>query len=52
MNNILQKTKSNTLKDTVAERHHKFTGNQPGDNRSPRIPYRGTPNLLHLLRCE
>jgi hypothetical protein len=27
MNNVLQKTKSNTLKDIVAERLHNSTGN-------------------------
>jgi hypothetical protein len=30
MNNVLQKTKSNTLKDIVAERLHNSTGNWPG----------------------
>jgi hypothetical protein len=29
-NNVLQKTKSNTLKDTVVERHHNCTSNRPG----------------------
>jgi hypothetical protein len=28
-NYVLQKTKSNTLEDTVVERHHNSTGNQP-----------------------
>jgi hypothetical protein len=30
MNNVLQKTKSSTLDNIAAERHHNFTGNQPG----------------------
>jgi hypothetical protein len=30
MNNVLQKTKSNTLEDTATERHHNSTGNRPG----------------------
>jgi hypothetical protein len=30
MNNILQKTKSNTLDKIVVERHHNSTGNRPG----------------------
>jgi hypothetical protein len=30
MNNVLQKTKSNTLEDTSAERHHNSTDNRPG----------------------
>jgi hypothetical protein len=29
MNNVLQNTKSNTLEDTTAERHHNYIGNQP-----------------------
>jgi hypothetical protein len=29
-NNILQKTKANTLEDTTAEQHHKSTGNRSG----------------------
>jgi hypothetical protein len=30
MNNVLQKTKLNTLEDTAAERHHNSTGNRLG----------------------
>jgi hypothetical protein len=30
MNNVLQKTKLNTLDDTPAERHHNSTDNRPG----------------------
>jgi hypothetical protein len=30
MNNILQKTKSNTLDKIAVERHHNSTGNRPG----------------------
>jgi hypothetical protein len=30
MNNVLQKTKLNTLEDTAVERHHNSTGNRPG----------------------
>jgi hypothetical protein len=30
MNNVLQKTKSNTLEDPIAERLHNSTGNRPG----------------------
>jgi hypothetical protein len=30
MNNVLQKTKSNTLNNIAAERHHNYTGNRPG----------------------
>jgi hypothetical protein len=30
MNNALQKTKSNTLDDTAADRLHNSTGNRPG----------------------
>jgi hypothetical protein len=30
MNNVLQKTKSNTLEDIAAERHHNSIGNRPG----------------------
>jgi hypothetical protein len=30
MNNILQKTKSKTLDNIAAERHHNSTDNQPG----------------------
>jgi uncharacterized protein with gpF-like domain len=29
-NNVLQKTKANSLKDTAAEQHHNSTGNRPG----------------------
>jgi hypothetical protein len=27
-NNVLQKTKSNTLEDTIVKRHHNSTGNR------------------------
>jgi hypothetical protein len=30
MNNVLQKTKLNTLKDTTVERLHNSKGNRPG----------------------
>jgi hypothetical protein len=30
LNNVLQKTKANTLKDTIAERYHNSTGNRLG----------------------
>jgi hypothetical protein len=30
MNNVLHKTKSKTLEDIAAERHHSTTGNRPG----------------------
>jgi hypothetical protein len=30
MNNVLQKTKSNSLDKIVVERHHNSTGNRPG----------------------
>jgi hypothetical protein len=30
MNNILQKTKSNTLEDIAAEQHHNSIDNRPG----------------------
>jgi hypothetical protein len=30
MNNAIQKTKSNTLEDIAAKRHHNSTGNRPG----------------------
>jgi hypothetical protein len=30
MNNVLQKTKSNTVEDTIADRLHNSTGNQLG----------------------
>jgi hypothetical protein len=30
MNNVLHKTKSNTIKDIAAERLHNSTGNRPG----------------------
>jgi hypothetical protein len=30
MNNVLQKTKLNTLEDTAVERHHNSTSNRPG----------------------
>jgi hypothetical protein len=29
-NNILQKTKANTLEDTTVELHHESIGNRPG----------------------
>jgi hypothetical protein len=29
-NNVLQKTKANTLEDTAAERHHNSIDNRPG----------------------
>jgi hypothetical protein len=29
-NNVLQKTRSNTLEDTTAERHNNSTDNRPG----------------------
>jgi hypothetical protein len=30
MNNVLQKTKSNTFKDTAVEQYHNSIGNRPG----------------------
>jgi hypothetical protein len=30
MNNVLQKTKSSTLDNIAAEKHHNSTGNRPG----------------------
>jgi hypothetical protein len=49
MNNVLQKTKSDTVEDTGAERHHNSTGNRLEDNHSSITPYQNTSNLLQLL---
>jgi hypothetical protein len=43
-NNVLQKTKLNTLDKIAAERHHNSTG-----NRSPITPHQRIPNLVQLL---
>jgi hypothetical protein len=48
-NNILQKTKSNTLKDAAAEQHHNSIGNQPGVIDNLELLIEESKNLLQLL---
>jgi hypothetical protein len=49
MNNVLQKTKSNSLDDTAIERHHSSTGNRSGVITHLELLIEKIPNLLQLM---
>jgi hypothetical protein len=49
LNNVLQKTKSNSLDDTTIERHHSSTGNRSGVITRLELLIEKIPNLLQLM---